>query len=327
MKVVLTSRSLPVSGKNLAAFDGMDVEFVAIDGSSEAALIEGTRDADALIVVMEDISRTVLESLEHCRSISRLGIGYDTIDVEAATERGIWVTNVPDANYREVAVHAMAMALSLARKLPTWDAAMKNDGWAPFTLGQGIRRPDDQTFGLIGMGRIGQRVATMAKAAGYRVHTFDPILTGEKADELGIALVTLDEAIETSDILSLHVPLTETTRGMMSEDVISRMRAGSILINVSRGGLVDEAALARALASKHLAGAGIDVFDHEPLEVGSPLLSAPTAILSPHAAHYSAESFDETRQKVFDEAARVLSGNSPRYPVNSLGRAAASPAL
>jgi phosphoglycerate dehydrogenase-like enzyme len=318
VKVVLTSKSLPIDESNLAAFNGMDVEFVAIDGSSEQQLIDGTHDADALIVVMEDISATVISHLEHCRSISRLGIGYDTIDVPAATEHGVWVTNVPDANYREVAVHAMAMALALTRKLPTWDAAMKTEGWAPFTLGAGIRRPDDQLFGLIGIGRIGQRVAAMAAAAGYRVQAYDPILTEERARELGIDLVTLDQAIATSNVLSLHVPLTDSTRGMIDADAIAQMPAGSVLVNVSRGGLVDEAALATALENGHLAGAGIDVFVNEPLEAGNPLLTAPRILLSPHAAHYSAESFDETRQKVFDEAARVLLGEPPRYPVNSL---------
>jgi D-3-phosphoglycerate dehydrogenase len=316
MKVVITSTMLPISDANRAAFDGMDVEVVMIDGSTHDALLEGTRDADALIVLMEDINRAVIENLEHCKSISRMGIGYDTIDVAAATEHGIVVTNVPDANYREVAVHAVSMALAITRKLPTWDRAMKESGWAPFSLGIGIRRPDDQVFGLVGIGRIGQRVATMAAAVGYTVRAYDPVLTPQRAAELGVELVSFDEIIAESDIVSVHVPLMDATRNIISAGVIDQMRRGAVLINVSRGGLVDEHALAAALQSGRLAGAGIDVFEHEPTEAGNPLLTCENALLSPHAAHYSAESFDETRQKVFDDAARALRGLKVLYPVN-----------
>jgi D-3-phosphoglycerate dehydrogenase len=317
MKVVMTSTLLSVGPEDLAAFDGLDVDFEAIDGTDRATLLEGTRDADALLVVMEDIDAGVIANLEHCRSITRFGIGYDTIDVPAATAAGIWVTNVPDANYREVAVHAVAMALSLTRRLPAWDRAMRADGWADMAVGTGVRRPDDQVFGLLGLGRIGARVATMAKAIGYRVIAFDPVLDDARAEELGVESVDRDTVIETADVVSLHVPLLESTRRMIDADALARMKPGSVLVNVSRGGLVDEQALADALRSGHLAGAGIDVFEHEPTEQGNPLLGVDTAVLSPHAAHLSAESFAETRRKVFEEAARVLGGGAPRYPVNA----------
>ena len=267
-------------------------------------------------MLAEDISRPVIERLERCRSIVRFGIGYDTIDVVAATQHGVQVSNVPDANYREVAVHAFAMALSLCRRLPMWDRAMKADGWAPMAAGGDVRRPDDQVFGLLGVGRIGGRVATMARAAGYRVQAHDPYTTPQRAADLGVELVDLDRALTGSDVLSLHVPLTDETRRLLDGPAIARMRPGSVLVNVSRGGLVDEAALADALRSGHLAGAGIDVFEHEPLEEGNPLRDCPTAILSPHAAHLSRESFAETRRKTFEESARVLRGEAPRSAVN-----------
>lgn len=319
MKVVMTSTMLPISDEDRAAFAGMDVELTQIDGADRQTLLDGTRDADALLVLLEDIDAEVIANLEHCRSITRFGIGYDTIDVPAATERGIWVTNVPDANYREVAVHAMAMILSLTRRLPAWDRAMKADGWAGMGVGAGIRRPDDQTLGLVGMGRIGGRVATMAQAVGYAVQVYDPYLSAERAAEAGVALVDLDTVLATSDIVSVHVPLSEETRGIIGVDALARMRQGSILVNVSRGGLVDEHAVAAALTSGHLAGAGIDVWEHEPVENNNPLLGLDSALLSPHAAHLSVESFAETRQKVFAEAARVLAGENPRYPVNQIG--------
>lgn len=323
MKVVMTSLFLPLTDGDRAHFAGMDVELTQIDGGDRATLLAGTRDADALLVLMEDIDAEVIANLEHCRSITRFGIGYDTIDVDAATAAGIWVTNVPDANYREVAVHAMAMILALTRRLPQWDRAMRADRWAPMSVGAGVRRPDDQTLGLVGMGRIGGRVATMARAVGYAVQVHDPYLTPERAAEAGVTLVDLDTVLATSDIVSVHVPLSHETRGIIGTAAIERMRPSAILVNVSRGGLVDEHALAAALQEGRLAGAGIDVWEHEPVEEGNPLLACDTALLSPHAAHLSQESFAETRRKVFEEAARVLSGEAPRYPVNQVGLAPA----
>lgn len=316
MKVVLTSLALPITDEDRAAFAGLEVELVAIDGSTQELLIAGAHDADALVVVTEHISRPVIEALPNCKSISRLGIGYDTIDVEAATEHGIVVTNVPDANYREVATHTIAMALALTRKLPAWDRALKTGGWATFALGRGIRRPDDQVFGLVGLGRIGGRVAAIAQEIGYSVQAYDPALTVERAEELGVRLATFDEVVATSDVLSLHVPLMPSTRGLMNAEIIARMPQGAILLNVSRGGLIDEQALADALGSGHLAGAGLDVFEHEPLEANSPLLTQENALLSPHVAYYSVEAFNETRQKAYADAALVLAGLAPHYPVN-----------
>jgi D-3-phosphoglycerate dehydrogenase / 2-oxoglutarate reductase len=316
MRVVQTSPLVQPTDEDLARFAAAGVELAIVDGSDEASLVAGAEGADGLVVLMEDITRPVLEQLPTVRSVVRFGIGYDTIDVPAATDLGVQVSNVPDANYREVAVHAVSMALALARRLPAWDRALKQDGWAGMGVGAGIRRPDDQTVGLIGIGRIGGRVATALRAVGYRVQAFDPYTTPEHAAELGVSLTTLDEVLTGSDILSLHVPLTDETRGIIDAAALARMREGSILVNVSRGGLVDEHALADALTSGHLAGAGIDVFEHEPVEPTNPLLRCDTALLSPHAAHLSAESFTETRTKVYEEVLRVIGGEAPRSPVN-----------
>lgn len=316
MKVVMTSTFLALTEEDRAHFAGMDVELTQIDGSDRATLLAGTRDADALLVLMEDIDAEVIAGLQHCRSITRFGIGYDTIDVEAATEKGIWVTNVPDANFREVAVHAMAMILALTRRLPQWDRAMRADGWSGMQVGAGIHRPDDQIVGLVGMGRIGGRVAAMAAAVGYRVLVHDPYLAPERAAEIGVETADLPTVLSDADIVSVHVPLSAETRGIIGEAAIRRMKPTAFLVNVSRGGLVDEHALAAALREGRLAGAGIDVWEHEPVEKGNPLLECDTALLSPHAAHLSQESLAETRRKVFEEAARVLAGEPPRYPVN-----------
>jgi D-3-phosphoglycerate dehydrogenase len=293
----------------------MDVKFEIIDGSTEEALIDGAADADAILVLAEHFTKRVIEALQRCRSITRFGIGVDTIDIETATERGIWVTNVPDANYREVAVHAIALALSLSRRLPSLDRGVKESGWASSFV-QGVHRPDTQVFGLLGLGRIGRRVAIMAKAIGYTVIASDPMVSADDAREVGVELVDNDELIVRSDVLSLHVPLVDSTRNIIDTAAIARMKPGSILINVSRGGLIDEVALADALERGHLFGAGIDAFANEPLEPQSRLRQLDSVILTPHAAHWSEESWSETRRKVLEEAARMLRGDQPRNPVN-----------
>ncbi|MGN6502595.1 MAG: C-terminal binding protein [Pseudolysinimonas sp.] len=321
MKVVVTSTQVPLDESDLAVFDGLDVQVEIIDGTDPATLLSGTRDADALIVLVEQITREVIENLQHCRSITRFGIGYDSVDVDAATERGIWVTNVPDANFREVAVHAIGLALSVTRRLPALDAGIRTKGWVP-SIHPGVHRPDTQVFGLLGLGRIGRRVAAIARSLGYTVLTADPVVSSSAAAELGVELVSRRQLIARSDILSLHVPLLESTRNIIDADALAAMKPGSVLINVSRGGLIDEAALADALRSGHLFGAGLDAFGHEPLETGSPLRELDNVILTPHAAHWSEESWAETKRKAVEEAARILRGEPPRNPVNKVGRVA-----
>ena len=315
MKVVVTNTLVTVDEGDRAVFDGMNVEVEVVDGTDRATLLEATRDADALIVLIEQIDREVIENMTTCRSITRFGIGYDSVDVEAATERGIWVTNVPDANYREVAVHAIALALAVTRRLPALDRGIRSEGWIP-SIVPGVHRPDGQIFGLLGMGRIGRRVADMARSIGYTVIAADPAVAPEDAASLGVQLVTRDQVIAESDILSLHVPLLDSTRHLMDADAIAAMKPGSVLINVSRGGLVDEHGLAEALRSGHLFGAGFDAFTNEPLEATSPLRSIETVILTPHAGHWSEESWAETHRRTLEEAARVLRGEAPRNPVN-----------
>lgn len=316
MKVVVTNPTVPFGPEELTAFSGMDVDLVTIDGRDEAALLAGTRDADALIVLIEHITRPVIENLTRCRSITRLGIGVDTVDLEAATERGIWVTNVPDANYREVAVHAIALTLAVSRRLFALDAGVRSHGWVP-SIAPGVHRPDVQTFGLLGFGRIGRRTAEIAKSVGYEVIAYDPVIEPAVAAQAGARLVSRDELIRSADVLSLHVPLLDSTRNIIDAAALAAMKPGSILINVSRGGLVDEAALAAAVASGHLFGAGLDAFAHEPLEPSSPLRSVDGIVLTPHAGHWSEESWAEVRRRVLEEAARVLRGERPQHPVNA----------
>jgi D-3-phosphoglycerate dehydrogenase len=323
MKVVVTSTALEFGDDDLLPLATSGISVVMIDGTDRATLVEHTRDADALIVLAESIDRELIEGMTRCRSITRLGVGVDTVDIEAATERGIWVTNVPDANYREVAVHAIALALAVTRRLPALDRGIRSDGWTSSVV-SGVHRPDTQTFGLVGLGRIGRRAAEMAVALGYRVVAHDPAASPGDTAALGVELLGLREVIARSNVLSLHVPLLDGTRNLIDAEAIARMPRGAVLINVSRGGLVDEHALAAALESGQLFGAGLDVFEHEPLELSSPLRQLDSVILSPHAGHWSEESWAETKRKAVEEAARVLRGERPRYPVNAPGAASAA---
>ncbi|GAA1396447.1 C-terminal binding protein [Pseudonocardia kongjuensis] len=320
-RVVMTSTRIPLAEEAARAFAGLDVRFETVDVRTADELVTATRDADAVISLAEPFDADVIGRLGRCRSITRFGIGVDSVDVAAATERGIWVTNIPDANHREVAVHALALALSVTRRLPVLDRAMHADGAAPLALAAGTRRPDVQTFGIVGMGRIGRRVAELAAAVGYRVLATDPVVPAEAIAAAGAEPVGFDELVRRSDVLSLHVPLTDSTRHLVDAGVIDRMPRHAVLLNVSRGGLVDDTALAAAVRSGHLAGAGIDTHEGEPapLAAGHPLLGLPNVVLTPHSAHYSVESFDEAKQKAVLDVARVLRGERPVYPVNEIG--------
>ncbi|WP_326835289.1 C-terminal binding protein [Amycolatopsis rhabdoformis] len=315
-RVVMTNTAIPLAAEAEEAFAGLDVGFEMLDAGSPEDLVRITRDADAVITLAEPFTREVLVQLPRCRSVTRFGIGVDNVDLAAATAQGIWVTNVPDANYREVAVHTIALALSVTRKIGFLNRSMHETGHASLALARGTRRPDEQTFGLVGLGRIGRRVATMAQAIGYRVIAADPFTT----EESGVELVSFDEVVARSDILSLHVPLTGETRDLVDAGVIERMRDGAVLINVSRGGLVDDAALGRALRAGKLAGAGIDAYVGEPapLPESSPLRGLEQVLLTPHSAHYSEESFAEIKTKALADVARVLRGERPAYPVNEI---------
>ncbi|WP_167735502.1 C-terminal binding protein [Rhodococcus sp. 1R11] len=318
-KVIMTSLAVPLEAEAADILGSAGIEFEARNLTTEHELIAGATDADALIVVAEPISSEVLRALPRLQVVTRFGIGLDVVDIAAASAAGVWVSNVPDANYREVAVHTIALALNLSRRITTLDRAMHENGSAHLSLAFGTRRPDDQVFGLLGVGRIGRRVATMARAIGFQVKAFDPALTEESALEQGIDLVTFDELIATSDILSLHVPLTSVTANIIGEAEIARMPRGSILVNVSRGGLVDETALAAAIESGQIAGAGLDAFvgDSGPLDATNRLRSLERVILTPHSAHFSAESFAETKMKALHDVRSVLQGRPPTYAVNS----------
>lgn len=301
---------------DLRELEQLGATFAEVDCPTEQSLVDTCREATGLLVVREPITPWVLDRLPHCRVITRFGVGLDSVDVGAATARGIKVTYVPDANVHEVATHAVAMILALVRRLKQFDRVVARGGWGFVEPGRGMRRADRLVVGVVGLGRIGSAVAKAVDALGFTVLATDPLVSDGVLEGHDIRRVGLDELLTSSDVVTLHIPLSPDTHHMIDADVMARMKDGAMVVNVSRGGLIDEDALTRALRSGRLSGAALDAFEQEPLDAASPLRQLDNALTSPHAAHYSREAHRETIEKAFADMARVLRGDEPRYPVN-----------
>jgi phosphoglycerate dehydrogenase-like enzyme len=258
----------------------------------------------------------VLDALPGVRLISRLGIGYDMIDVEAATERGVAVANTPDYCIEEVACHTLALVLDQARGVVALDAAVRAGRWAAAKSYPDAARPSTTVVAVIGYGRIGARVAAGLAGLGFRVLVHDRYVADRAVREAGHTPVSLSEALAGADIVTLHVPLTAETQHMIDARALAGMRRGARLVNTCRGGLVDEAALVAALESGQLAGAGLDVFEAEPPSAESPLRSLSTVTLSPHAAWYSAAALADLPVFATRQAIDFLAGGAVAAIVN-----------
>jgi D-3-phosphoglycerate dehydrogenase / 2-oxoglutarate reductase len=246
--------------------------------------------------------------------IGRAGVGVDNVDLEAATRAGITVVNAPTGNTIAAAEHTLALLYGVARRTAAADASLRRGEWkrAEFT-GLELR---GRTLGIIGLGKIGQAIADRARAMEMVVIGADPYVTPEQAAHHGVELMDMALLLGRADVVTIHVPLSRATRNLIGRAEIAQMRPGSIIINVARGGIVDEAAVAEALDSGHLAGAGFDVFDTEP-PVGSPLLTAPNTLLTPHLGASTAEAQVLVAEEVAAQVLDVLEGRSARYAVNA----------
>jgi D-3-phosphoglycerate dehydrogenase len=272
----------PISASGLAPLvEDTRIEVVERLSQKGEALAQALQDADAVIVRSATrITRDALKYATHLRVIGRAGVGVDNIDVDAATERGIAVLNAPSGNTISAAELAFALLLALVRRVPAADRSMKQGIWDRKSFG-GIELYG-KTLGLVGAGRIGTAVAQRARAFGMKVIAFDPYLTQERAAALEIDLTPFELVLENADVISLHVPLTDATRGLIGEEQLRRMRPGAFLVNAARGGVVNEAALYRALTEGWIAGAALDVFEQEPPPPDHPLRSLANVVLTPH---------------------------------------------
>lgn len=265
-----------------------------------------------------EFGRAEIEAAPRLRVIARHGAGVDTVDVAAATEHGVPVTITADGNAQAVAEHVFALLLAVARHVVAADDVVRAGAWVPGRAGLVGTELHGRRLGLLGCGRIGRRVVRIGQAYGMPVSVCDPALSEDDAVALGIELVSREQLLATSDVLSLHLPLTGSTRGIVDEDALAALPAGAILVNTARGGLVDEAALVRVLASGHLGGAGLDVVACEPLLPRDPLASAPRVVLSPHIGGQTAEAMRRVALGAAGSICDAYAGRPLRHVVNEV---------
>jgi D-3-phosphoglycerate dehydrogenase len=267
-------------------------------------------DADAIMVTPASVTAEIMDRLPRLRVIGKPGIGYDVIDVEAATARGIAVFSAPGFCAREVADHAMMMALGLARKAPLLGNAMRR-GIYERSLPSPLSALYEMTLGLVAFGEIAREMATRATPFGFRIIAFDPLVEQKVADPYGVTMVSLDELLAQADIVSVHAPLMKETFHLLGAREFNLMKPTAYVINTARGPVIDQTALIAALRERRIAGAGLDVFEPEPLPADSPLLTMENVILTPHMAGLSNVSQMAVRRRTARNVAKALIGEWP----------------
>ena len=314
--IAVTDSPFPSLDPAKAALKRVDPELRMAKSPSADDILAVARDADAVLVTYAKLPGELLRELKRCKVIGRFGLGVDNIDIPAAGALGITVTYVPDYCMQEVSDHAMALLLSLVRKVPLSNKLVQSGRWEVPPVVP-IHRLSGRVLGLVGFGNIPRTLAPKAKAFGLRVVTHDPYVSADVLGKAGVESVGFDELLAMSDFVSIHAPLLPATRGLFNAEVFRKMKKGALLINTARGPLVDETALIAALDSGYLGGAALDVVTTEPLAQDSKLLGRDNVILTPHTAFYSVEALDELQTKCATDVARVLSGEQPVYPVKA----------
>ncbi|MDJ1007572.1 MAG: C-terminal binding protein [Paracoccaceae bacterium] len=326
-KVVITDYDYGNLDIETAILEAAGAEVVGLQAKSEEDLAEYARDCTAMMNQYARIGRATIERMERCKVIARYGVGVDIVDVAAATERGILVTNVQDYCTEEVADHAVALWLTLARRLFDYDRATHKGIWR-WQSGQPIRRLRGRTLGIVSFGRIGQAISDRVKGFGVKVVAYDPFLDAGVAKSHGVELVDKAGLLKRSDYILMQAPMTPETRHFLGEAEFAAMKPGAILVNTGRGPTVDNKALYRALTEGTLAAAGLDDPEEEPAKRAhwspddNPIFTLPNVVVTPHAAYYSEESIQAARETAASEVARVLTGQAPKYPVNAAALAA-----
>lgn len=285
-------------------------------GQAADALVASIENYDALVVRSETkVTRAILEAGTRLQVVGRAGVGVDNIDLEAATERGVIVVNAPQGNTIAAAEHTIALLMALARHIPQADASMRAGKWDRKTyVGTEVR---GKTLGVIGLGPIGSEVARRGVGLDMRVLAHDPYVAEERVRSLGAEPADFETLISVADFISVHVPMTAATRGMISTEQFARMKEGVRILNVARGGIIDEAALAEAVKAGKVAGAAVDVFTAEPIDPQNPLLGDPRIITTPHLGASTAEAQERVAVDVAEQIVDVLGGRPARYAVNA----------
>lgn len=297
--------------------NGFDVKFLKDDDNpfNEDELIELLQDCEASLAGIEHYTPRVFDSCPNLRVVARYGVGFETVNVESATEHGVIVTTTPGVNHHAVAEQTIAMMMYLGRGLYDEARRVREKKWARIAT----PRIMGSTIGLIGLGRIGQAVATRARGLGMNVLAFEPYPNEEFVKQWEIELVSLDELLVRSDYVSLHCPMIPENFHLINEETIGKMKEGAILINTARGPLIDEKALIPALQSKKIKAAGLDVFETEPLPVDHPLQSIENTIFAGHVAGLDEESHHDTLEMIANTVLDLYRGGWPEFCIQNKG--------
>ena len=314
-RVVITSNVFPGLETEQEILAPLNVALVKQPCQTQEELIAAGKDAAALLVGNVRIDAAVMSHLPHCLTIVKPAVGIDNIDVDAATAVGICVANVPDYGTDEVATHAMALLLNALRYVDACSADVRAGTWQPKPP-YPIQRSAGRTLGIVGFGRIGQSVARKAAGFDWRLLAWDPFLSDEEVRRHGAEPVDFDTLLEQSDLVTLHMPLTEESQGLIGAAALEKMKPTAFLVNTARGPVVDSDALLQAVESGKIAGAALDVLEEEPPSPAHALYRSDRILVTAHVAWYSEQAFRDVRVKAVQEVARVLNGELPRNLVN-----------
>lgn len=314
-KIVVTDTDFENNEIELAMAKEAGVEIALFNDRSEEAIICNAHDADGVVTSYGHYTAAVFEALPNLKVVSRTGIGYDNINAKAATENGTAVCIVPGYGTEVVSDHAITLALCSLRRLNETDADMRAGVW-DYTRRGPYGQVHGRTFGVIGMGEIGRAVARKASGLGFKVVCYSRSLVPGRRTPEGYPIATLEQVLSSADVISFHTALTPETHHLLNAENIGLLKPGAVVVNTSRGAVVDTVALAEALQEGKLWGAGIDVFEEEPLDWSHPIMNAPHTVLSPHVAYYSEESGEELHRRSMQAALDVVLGRMPKDCLN-----------
>ena len=313
-KVLFADHDFPDIDLERRLFADAGLELAIAQCKTEARVIDAARGCPGILLQYAPITAAVVAALPDLGIVSRIGAGFDTVDTAACGAHGIWVANSPDYGVGEVATHALALALASLRNIIRYHADVRSGTWHYLSSGT-LRRPGELTLGIVGLGRIGKRMAHVSRDVFKRVVAFDPYLIDGDFPAYVERLRSLEDLAGLADVVSLHTPLDATTRSMIGAGFFAAVKRGSTLVYTSRGSVVDLPDLLRALDAGILRGAALDVLPTEPVPRDSPLLTDPRVILTPHAAFYSMEAEQELRRKAAQNIVSWLRTGRPDYPV------------
>lgn len=317
-KIVVTDATFPNLDAERTVAARYGASFKEAHCKSAAEVVEAAAEADVLLVQFATVNKAAIDRLAPNAAIVRYGLGLDNIDLKAAQEKGIRVAYVPDYATGEVADHTVTLMLTALRKIVSLDRSVRNGQWDAVGTCRPMSSFAKLTVGFIGFGRIGREVNARLQPFGFSSVVFDPYADADVLKSLNARPVDLDTLFSSADVLTCHAPLTPTTRHIVSEQRLSRMKCTAVIVNTARGALIDTAAVEEALAQSRLGGVALDVFEEEPLPRDSRLRQLPNVILTPHAAWYSAQSAERVQTLAADEVDRHLAGLPPRCPAPML---------